>query len=70
MTDRINSLTVVLENDMRDDDCAALVNAIAMLRGVISVGMNATDAQSYMAEERARRELGQKLIEVVYPKRP
>lgn len=69
MTDRVHSLTVVLDENMRTDDVEALTNAIRMMKHVIAVDGNIADPESYMAQERARRELGQKLIEVVYPPR-
>ena len=68
MTDRYNTLTVVLEKDMRDDDAEALLAAIRQLRGVLGVSGNVADASAYMAEERAKRELGDKLWQVLYPK--
>jgi len=37
MTDRYNALTVVLEQEARDDDLESLVGAIRMLRHVIQV---------------------------------
>lgn len=68
MTDRYNTLTVVLEKDIRDDDAEALLTAIRQLRGVLSVNGNVADLTAYMAEERAKRELGDKLWQVLYPK--
>ena len=68
MTDRFHSLTVVLERDIREDDAEALMGAIKTLRGVLSVRGEVADMTSVMAEDRARRELGQRLIEIVYPK--
>ena len=68
MTDRYNTLTVVLEKDIRDDDAEALLTAIRQLRGVLSVSGNVADLTAYMAEERAKRELGDKLWQVLYPK--
>lgn len=67
MTDRYNTLTVVLEKDMRDDDAEVLLVAIRQLRGVLSVTGNVADPAAYTAEERARRELGEKLWQVLYP---
>ena len=67
MTDRFNSLTVVLDRDIREDDAEALLNAIRQLRGVLSVTGNVSDVGSHIAEERVRRELGDKLWEVLYP---
>lgn len=68
MTDRYNSLTVVLDRDMRDDDAEVLLNAIRQLRGVLSVTGNVSDMQSHIAQERARHELGEKMWRVLYPK--
>lgn len=67
MTDRIHSLVIVLEHDMRDDDVEPLIMAIKQLRGVISVSSEVADMASHMAEERAKRELGQKLMAVIFP---
>ena len=68
MTDRYNYLTVALERDTRDDDAEALIAAIRQLRGVMDVQPNIADAAQWLAEERARRDLGQKILEIVYPK--
>lgn len=69
MTDRLNTLTVVLEQPIRDDDAEVIINAIKMVKGVLSVKGNVADHTEYMAEERARQDLGQKLWEVIYPKK-
>lgn len=68
MTDRLYALTVVLEADMREDDAQALISAIGQLRGVLSVTGEISDASVHAAQERARRELGQKLWDVIHPK--
>ena len=57
MTDRYNFLVVVLEENIRDDDAETILNAIRMVKGVLSV------------EGNVRMELGNKLLEVLYPKR-
>lgn len=67
MTDRIHSITVTLEKDMRVDDAEALLNAIAMMKGVIKVNGNVADIESHVAQERARHELGQKVIKAIWP---
>ena len=67
MTDRYNSLTVVLERDMRSDDAEALITAIMQLRGVIGVEPNVSDSLSTVAEVRARHDLSTKLWKVLYP---
>lgn len=68
MTDRFHSLTVVLDKDMRDDDAENIIKAICCLRGVISVSGHVADITSRMAEDRARHVLGEKIIELLYPK--
>jgi len=57
MTDRIKGLTVVIEPNMRADDCAEIVNAIGLIKGVISVKMHVSDSNHHMAVETARQEL-------------
>jgi hypothetical protein len=61
MTDRYNTLTVVLERDVRDDDAAPLLQAIRLMRGVADVRGNVTDQAGFMAEARARREFQNRL---------
>ena len=67
MTDRINSFIVVLESDIRDDDAQPTIDAIRQIRGVLSVEPNVSDAMAFIAESRARRELGTKIWKVLYP---
>ena len=67
MTDNYNTLTVVLEKDIREDDAESLLNIIRCLKGVLRVKGNVTDASDYMAQERVRYELGIKLWNVIYP---
>jgi len=61
MTDRIRHLTVVLDQDYRDDDVQRIVDAIRMTRGVESVGLNVADADAYVARETAKSEMRQKI---------
>lgn len=67
MTDRIHSLTVVLDHDIRDDDVEAVVMAISMVKGVLSVGKEVSDSTSYMARERALSELRKQIQDVLWP---
>ncbi len=69
MTDRVHTLTVVLDHDFRVDDAESIIDAIGMVKGVLSVTGVVADSTSYMAEERARHDLGQKIFDVVYPNR-
>jgi hypothetical protein len=69
MTDRYYALTVVLEKDIRDDDAEPILNAIMMIKGVRSVEGNISTPETWMAEERARMELGKRLLAVIFPKK-
>lgn len=66
MTDRFNRLTVVLDNDMRDDDTENILTAIKMVKGVHSVvGVVSDDMSLLVAELRIKRELRDKMLEVL-----
>ncbi len=54
MTDRIHSITLVLDKDMRDDDAESLIEACRQLRRVISVTPNISDPNVHVAEQRCR----------------
>lgn len=61
MTDRIRTLTVVLDKDYRDDDVQAITDAIEMVKGVIKVDTHVLNIHDYTARTTARNEIAQKL---------
>ena len=63
-----HSLTVVLERDMSPDYAADTIKAIRMIRGVLEVTPEVADIQTRMAESRAKQDLGQKILNVIFPK--
>jgi hypothetical protein len=65
LSDRYNYLIVVLEKDLKDEDAQPLLEAIKCLRGVLSVTPNVSDPAGWTAEERVRRELTEKLLQVL-----
>lgn len=65
MTDRVSTLTVVLERDMRDDDVQIVAEAIKMIRFVASVESNVVDVAEYTARQRVRFEIERKLVKTV-----
>lgn len=65
MTDRVNALVVVLAEDVRDDDCEAVMTALRMIRGVVNVSANVVDISDHVAQARARNELRKKLWAVL-----
>lgn len=68
MTARVNSLFVILENDIRIDDIQPTVDAIKQIKGVLDVKTNISTPQDTISEVRVRNELGQKIFAVIYPK--
>lgn len=67
MTERVAALSVILEENVREDDVKSLMDAIALIRGVIKVepvyaGYQVGDSVS---EARACRELGTKIAAVL-----
>lgn len=69
MTDKYYALTVILDKDIRDDDAQPLIEAIKMLKGVIDVTPHVSTLETHVAYHRARIELGQKLLQVLYPEK-
>jgi hypothetical protein len=65
MSDRYHSLTVVLDEPMRDDDAEKIMNAIRCLRGVVAVEGNVADSGHFVAMSSARHELRGKLWEAL-----
>ena len=65
MTDRIKGLTVLLEPDKREDDAECIINAIRMIKGVVSVESHVADIDHHLAVDTARRELANKLWDVL-----
>lgn len=66
MTDRINALTVTLTDNMRDDDCAGLIQAIQRLRGVEDVQPHVTHPlDEHVAKVRIKGEISAALREVL-----
>ena len=68
MTDRYHSVAVVLKKDVREDDAEFILNAIRMIKGVLSVKPYIADHVAHMAEERAKKELEDRILEVFHPK--
>lgn len=65
MTDRYYALSVVLRHDTRDDDAQAIIQAIQMVKGVLSVEPHVADMETWAAEARVKVELRQRLFEVL-----
>lgn len=63
MTDRHAGYIVVLDKDSRSDNAEATLNALRMVRGVLSVEPVVSNIEVHIAEERAKRELLTKIYD-------
>ena len=66
MTDRHAGYVITLREDVREDDAEALVNAIKMIKGVVSVTPMTNDIPFQMAQERVRQQLGEELTTAIH----
>lgn len=67
MTERIKGVLVTFEKDIRGDDAEAQINAIRQIRGVLSVDPVPASMDDYMAEQRVKFALWDKMREVFFP---
>jgi hypothetical protein len=65
MTTRIKGFTVALEKDIREDDCKHIVDAIMMVKGVLSVDGIESDSSDYITKSRIKREIATSLYEFI-----
>lgn len=68
MTDRIKAMTVLLEPDIREDDCQRIIEAIEMIRRVRKVEMHVSDCDHWSAVQTARLDLQEKIWNVLREK--
>lgn len=62
MPERHGGYVVVLEDDMRDDDAEATLNALRMVKGVLSVtAVVADQAPAWIIEDRVRSKVRARL---------
>jgi len=67
MTDRIFAYTVLLESLIREDDAEEIENAIGMIKGIAEVVPQVANPGAYFAAAMVRREIGSKLLDILYP---
>lgn len=63
MTDRVRSITVALDHDIREDDVQLLVDAIRMMRHVSAVTTNVVSPNDWATEMNVKMEVRKKLSE-------
>ena len=65
MSDQFQAVTVVLSEDVREEDLRSILDAIRMVKGVASVSdKHVVDSTDYMARARVRFELGSTMLDV------
>jgi hypothetical protein len=65
MSDRANSITVVLEDDYKVEDLENLMNAMRQFGGVIAVDANVSNALDFVAMQRAKIDMEQKVLKAI-----
>lgn len=69
MTDRHAGYIVTLADDVREDDAEHVINALRMVRGVLSVKPVVADIELHMATERAKQDITSRFHEILWSKK-
>ena len=64
MTERLKGCWVAFDRDIREDDVQPIVDAISMIKGVIAVECSTDEPADWMARQRIKNELLDKIINV------
>lgn len=64
MTDRIKALTVVLEDNIRDDDAELIINAIRAIRRVIAVEKHIAEPDHFIVKQQVKFEIRSKIFDL------
>ncbi len=62
MSDRVNGFSVVLKNDLKDEDFEYVKNAVLMIKGVLDVKENVANVQDWIIRERLNSEYKEKIL--------
>ena len=65
MTDRIRTITVALDRDIRDDDVQPILDAIGMIKCVAHVTPNVVDYGDYAARSSLAHNVQRKMYEAI-----
>lgn len=64
MSDRINGFVVILDNNYKDEEIEQTIKAIEQIKGVIAVKPNIVTTDDYIAKERTKIEIANKIYEL------
>lgn len=65
MTTRVKGFTVILDNEMREDDIEYIVNAMRMIKGVQQVLPVESCSEDMMARQKCISDIKHKLFDIV-----
>lgn len=64
MTDKVKGCVVAFDKDIRVDDVQVILDAIRMIKGVVGVEISISNLDDWMARERIKSEIREKLLEL------
>lgn len=64
MADRVFGFHVLLDKEYREDDIQTIIDAVKMIRGVKTVDVHISTADTWMAYAHARMDIAEKLFEI------
>ncbi len=67
MSNKINSLTIALKNDITEEQADKIAAAMSLFDGVIGVQSNITDHTTFMIESRIKMDVAKNLMETLFP---
>lgn len=65
MTDRVKGFTVTLNQDYRDDDVEAILNAVRMINGVAHVEPSIVTSEDHMNRQMIRNIIREKIYKAI-----
>lgn len=66
MTDRLKGVLVTFSGDIRDDDAAPILEAIKMIKGVLTVKPYVTGMEDYMLYEKGLLESIRRIMDFIF----
>jgi len=68
MTERHSGYLVTLNHDVREDDAKEIITALKMVKCVATVTPVVSDPHSWIIEDRVKRALEEKILEIFHPR--
>ena len=65
MTDRLKGVTVTFDSDIREDDAQEIINAIKMVKGVLTVTKSVVGHDDIMNRSAIRLDIQRKILDAL-----